>query len=85
MGILNMFEKSGMDCEPDENTGNLHCRKFNSDKKSKFASGSEATISVDPQTCKASFIGRFSVLEEDEKDFERMAKKRESACRGGIQ
>ena len=84
MGFLGFGDKDGMDCENDEN-GNLHCRKFKAGKNSKFATGSDATILVDPSTCKASFTGKYSVLEEDEEDFQRIAKKRETACRGGIQ
>ncbi|MEK6882585.1 MAG: hypothetical protein AABY22_23390 [Nanoarchaeota archaeon] len=77
--------KNGMDCQDEEGTGNLHCRKFKSTKGAKLASGSEATIAVDPSTCKAHFVGRFSVLEEDEADFERIAKKKEASCKGGLQ
>ena len=77
-------EKDGMDCSEDEN-GDLHCRKFRTVKNVKMATGSEGTIGVDPSSCKAFFKGKYSVLEEDEPDFERMAKKREVACKGGIQ
>lgn len=82
MGLFK--DSSGMDCEEDEQ-GQLHCRKFKAAKGTKLATGSEATISVDPKTCKPFFSGRYSVLEEDEPDFERIAKKREAACKGGIQ
>ncbi|MEK6878725.1 MAG: hypothetical protein AABY22_03910, partial [Nanoarchaeota archaeon] len=76
MGIGNFLfgSKDGMDCEQDEN-GNHHCRKFRATKGSKLASGSEATLGVDPKTCKAHFIDRYSVLEDDEEDFDRIAKK----------
>lgn len=74
--------KNGMDCEETEE--GLLCRKFVSDGKSKIASGSSALINVDPKTCKSFFSGKFSVLEEDEEDFNRIAKKRESACKGGL-
>lgn len=84
MGFLGFGDKDGMDCAEDEH-GNLHCRKFKATKGSKLASGSEATIAVDPQSCKAFFTGRYSVLEDDEDDFQRIAKKREAACTRGIQ
>ncbi|MFW9880957.1 MAG: hypothetical protein ACFFG0_48465 [Candidatus Thorarchaeota archaeon] len=82
MGLFG--NKDGMDCEEEEGTGNLHCRKFKVDKGNKLATGSEATIVVDPNTCKASFTGKYSVLEEDEEDFNRIAKKRDTACKGGL-
>jgi len=75
--------KDGMDCSENED-GTLTCRKFKVNKNSKLSTGSEATIAIDPKTCKAFFSGRYSVLEEDEDDFQRIAKKRESACKGGL-
>ncbi|MEM3075068.1 MAG: hypothetical protein QW727_03965 [Candidatus Pacearchaeota archaeon] len=86
MGVLDFIGKGkdGMDCEKQED-GTFHCRKFKAGKGGKFATGSEATIAVDQSTCKALFVGRYSVLEEDEKDFEKIAKKIESGCKGGIQ
>lgn len=83
MGFLGFGDKNGMDCEPDEQ-GNLVCRKFKAGKDNKLATGSEATISIDPKTCEANFIGRYSVLEEDEEDFQRIAKKRAIACKKGL-
>ena len=83
MGIFKK-DQDGMDCEEDEQ-GNLMCRKFVTKGNVKAATGSEATISTDPKTCKSFFSGHFSVLEEDEADFERIAKKREAACKGGLQ
>jgi len=84
MGLLDFGNKDGMDCQEDE-SGNLYCRKFKATKGAKLGSGSEATISVDPKNCKAFFTGRYSVLEEDEKDFQRIAKKMEADCNGGVQ
>jgi hypothetical protein len=75
--------KDGMDCSEDPQTGALTCRKFKVDKNSKIATGSEATIILDDH-CRASFAGKFSVLTDDEVDFQRIAKKRESACKGGL-
>ena len=82
MGFLGFGDKDGMDCQEDEQ-GNLHCRKFKATKDSKIATGSEAIISLD-NNCRAFFSGRYSVLEEDEKDFQRIAKKKESQCKGGL-
>ena len=73
-----------MDCDYDEQ-GNRYCKKFKTTKNSKLSTGSEATIALDRKTCKTSFINRFSVLEEDEKDFQRIAKKMEADCNGGVQ
>lgn len=84
MGVFDIFRnKGGMDCSENED-GTLTCRKFSVSNNSKLSTGSEATIGIDPKTCKAFFSGRYSVLEQDEEDFQRIAKKRESACRGGI-
>ena len=84
MGFFGNKEKDGMDCQEDEN-GDLYCRKFKNIKGTKMATGSEGTIGVDPQTCKAFFKGRYSILEEDEADFEKMAKRKEASCKGGMQ
>ncbi|MEK6883682.1 MAG: hypothetical protein AABY22_28900, partial [Nanoarchaeota archaeon] len=85
-GIGNFLfgSKDGMDCEQDPETGNHICRKFKATKGSKLASGSQAEISIDQQSCNAHFIGRYSVLEEDEEDFDRVAKKLEAGCRKGL-
>ena len=82
MGIFK--NNDGIDCEQNED-GTFTCRKFKATKGSKIASGSEVVIGIDHNSCRASFTGRFSVLEEDEKDFDRIAKKLESGCRKGIQ
>lgn len=84
MSFFGIGEKGGLDCEDNED-GTKTCRKFHAKRGSKIASGSEANIIVDPKSCKAQFVGRYSVLEEDEDDFQRIAKKMEASCRNGIQ
>lgn len=84
MGIFNLFgDNKGMDCQEDPETGTLRCRRFKATKDSKITNGSSADISIDPRTCRA-FFSNYSVLDEDEIDFQKVAKQREKACRGGL-
>jgi hypothetical protein len=79
---LGFGDKDGWDCE--ERDGKLHCQKFSVSGNAKIANGTEFSVITDPQTCKSSFSG-YSVLSEDEEEANKIAKKQERTCRGGLQ
>ena len=86
MGIKEFFSgdsPKGVDCQDDEN-GNKICRVMIKDKNSKLSTGSEFQLHIDPQTCKATTFGRYSVFDDDQDVVQKTLKKAESDCRGGI-
>jgi len=81
--FLGVGSDKGVDCQDDEN-GNKICRIMIRHKNNKFATGSEFQAHIEPNSCKATTFGRYSVFDEDEELVKRSLKKMETECRGGI-
>ena len=78
-------EKEGWACEVDSETGGKRCRKFKATKNANLANGTEVTLVVEPKTCHVHVSGYSTILNDDEDDLNKLAKKMEASCKGGIQ
>ena len=83
MGIFR--DKEGWACEDDPETGGKLCRKFKATKGANLANGTSVNLITDNKTCRVSIIGHSTILKDDEEDVNKLAKKLESGCKGGIQ
>ncbi len=83
MGFLDR-KKRGMDCQPNEDKS-FTCRPYEIKDGEKLATGSEVTISADPNNgCKPAFTGRMDMLDEDEDAINHVAGKVVSSCKKGL-
>ena len=78
-------DKAGWACEDDPETGGKRCRKFNATKGASLATGTDVTLITDPKTCRVVVLGHSTILNEDEDDLRRVAKRMEASCKGGLQ
>lgn len=83
MSFLGLGEKNGIRCDPTPE-GHLRCRPYKADKGQKFATGSDVTFNIDPQTCKATFVGEIDMLNDDEDQINKIARNLETACKKGL-
>ena len=79
MGIFG--KKKGWDCRANAD-GTVACRRFEAHKDGKVATGTDVTVGADPKNgCEPYFTGDSnSILDDDEKDLEKVAKRVKSAC-----
>jgi len=80
---MGFFKKKGVRCEPTPE-GHLRCRPYEADKNQKFATGTDVTLALDPNSCKVSFMGEMDIQEDDREQIERTAQQMEAACRKGL-
>jgi hypothetical protein len=86
-GINNMGifggKKAGWDCKKTED-GKMTCIRFESGKGEKIADGTQITIGVNNTTCEPYLDGDISILDDDEDQVNKIAKKMSASCRKGL-
>ena len=82
MGFLRK-SKGGWICDPSSNPdGTRTCRRVETEKGQRVATGTEINIGVDPNTCEPIFSGDAQMLmDEDEKQITNIAHKMTSQCK----
>lgn len=80
MGFLK--SNDGIKCEPTEE--GLRCHVYKKDGNEKLATGTDVTMAVDPQTCKAHFMGAFDISDGDEEKIKKIKDQLETQCRRGL-
>jgi len=74
----------GIRCDPNQD-GTITCRPYKVEKNEKLATGTEVTISTDPNNeCKPIFTGGIDLLDEDEKAVVKAAKMVTNQCKKGF-
>jgi len=74
----------GWDCDPANPDGGRTCRRVEKDRKTKkaVATGTDITISADPETCEPIFSGGSQTfLDKDDKAITEIARKVTSQCK----
>jgi len=84
MGIMDSFKKKkgGWNCSNQNEDGTRICRRWEQDTEgNKIATGTEFGISTDSETCEPVFTGDVSIVDDDDKRIEEIARKVTAKCR----
>lgn len=80
---MSIFKKSrGWNCSQVNADGSRTCRRFVVNKDQRLATGTEITVSTDPESCEPIFSGESQTfLDDDDKDISIVAKKMSAQCK----
>lgn len=83
MGFFGIGDNEGWDCE-DTGDGRQRCRRFKIKQKERYATGTDVTLAVDPQTCETILLETNSMLDRDEQALKKLASQMSSSCKRGL-
>lgn len=62
----------------------LRCQTYEKEGQDKLGTGTDFTMTIDPDTCKAQFSGGFDIAEGDEARVAKIKQELETQCRKGL-